>query len=229
MTSADIASIVDQINAVDRLPCRIVVTGGEPTLHSECVGFCKYIKDHIIGKGGEFLLDTNFSNPDVNSRCEEIGFAILDYKGSRDPDALRQKMANEHFNIYLSPKVEHIPADSPSQCRVLNGVYGGYTCGISVHRFRGSIRWCWCSGGSSLCKLLQHEEFLFGTLKELLKSDVGLFRKTVCPHCMYLANNRVYARDSVGHVSSCFTAGLEAMKAYNDGVNKAQQPQSKGI
>ena len=213
MTSGDVASIVDQINALDPSPGLIIVIGGEPTIHPKCVEFCRYIKDNLR-RGGELLLDTNFSHPDVCSRCEEVGFKLRDYKGSRDPEEVFRRKADYHFNVLLSPKDEHQVAIDPKKCNVLNGLGGSWSCGMSIHRYRGSVRWCWCPGGSSICKLLQREEFMFPTLEALFNSDVSEFRRTICPHCQYLARPQIMARDSAGRVSACFRKGLEALKQY---------------
>ena len=220
MTDDDVASVVSQINALDPSPGLIIVIGGEPTLHPRCVEYCRYIKEHLR-RGGELLLDTNFSNPDVCAECEKVGFTLRDYKGSRDPDEVFRRKASYHFNVLISPKHEHLNAIDPRQCNVLNGLGGAWSCGLSVHRYKGALRWCWCPGGSSICKLLRREEFMFGTLAELYSSDVDLFRRTICPHCQYLARPQILARDSMGRVSECFREGLEELKRYNAAAESA--------
>ena len=227
MTYKDIGSVVNQINALDPAPGLVIVIGGEPTLHPECAGFCRYIKDNLK-RGGELLLDTNFSRPDVIAACEAVGFTVRDYKGSRDPDEVFRRKASYHFNVLLSPKDEHLPAVSPKQCNVLNGLGGSWTCGMSIHRYRGALRWCWCPGGSSICKLLRREEFLFPTLSDLFNSDVDLFRSTICPHCMYLARPQILAKDSMGRVSECFKQGLAELRAYVAEAVKANSGHSAG-
>jgi len=220
MTQEDIESIVRQINALDPAPGLMIVIGGEPTLHPKCAEFCRYIKGNLR-RGGSLLLDTNFSNPDVIADCEAAGFKVRDYKGSRDPDEVFRRKADYHFNVLLSPKDEHIPAVDPKQCNVLNGLGGSWSCGMSIHRYKGAVRWCWCPGGSSLCKLLQREEFMFPTLRDLFNSNVDEFRRTICPHCMYLARPQILAKDSMGRVSECFKRGLSELKEYMAEAEKA--------
>ena len=59
----------------------VVITGGEPTLHTDLLAFCRKIKD----LGFSLKLDTNGSNPDILTRLLEeklIDYVAMDIKSN---------------------------------------------------------------------------------------------------------------------------------------------------
>ena len=214
MSQDDVASIVEQINACDSAPKRVIVVGGEPTLHPRCVEYCRYIKEHLRSYS-QLRMNTNFSNREVASAVEALGYDLADYLGTRDPEELKIKKAAVHYNSMLSPKDEGIPVSDPHSCFILRGLDGSGPCGMCVHRYKGRLQWCYCPNATSICKLLQREpEFMFPTLAELLDSSKDTLCREVCVHCMAIAKSQVLARDTPGRVSRCFQAGLQALRAY---------------
>ena len=217
MTPEDVASVVSQINANDPSPGRIIVVGGEPTLHPKCVEYCRYIKDNVRSFS-QLRLNTNFSHPGVSDSVASLGYDLADYLGSRDPAELRRIKANTHYNSLLSPREEGIPIDDPHNCFILRGLDGSGPCGMCVHRYRGRLWWCYCPNATSLAKLLGREdEFMFRTLADLLRSDKGRLCSEICVHCMSIARRQLLAKDTEGRVSRCFKKGLAAFRKYAGG------------
>lgn len=228
MTREDVESFVRQVSAMDAAPGRIVVVGGEPTLHPRCIEYCEYIKDNLTG-ARKYVLCTNLSRPAVCRQVVDLGYELLDpYYKEGDVEGLRRSKEAYHFNMLLSPKEEHLNAVKPNDCQVRWG-QSREGCGLSCHRYRGSLKWCWCPDGTSLCKLLRREEFMFPTLAELYQSDWDEFSREICPHCMQLARPWVYVRDTRGRVSECFKAGLQAIKEYNAEVRRMQASNARGV
>jgi len=216
MTSEDIASIIDQINANDKEPKRMIVVGGEPTLHPKCVEFCKYIKEHVSSYS-QLRMNTNFSNQEMVSEIEKLGYDMADYLGPRDADKLRRIKADVHYNSLISPKEEGLPISDPHSCFILRGLGGSGPCGICVHRYKGRLQWCYCPNATSICKLIRREdEFMFPTLAELFRSSIDKLCSEVCVHCMAIAKKQLLAKDTPGKVSECFKAGLEAFRRYGE-------------
>lgn len=221
MTTEELESVIDQINTADPAPGQIIVIGGEPTLHPRCIEYCKYIKEHIKSRYS-LRIESNCSNQDIISAVEAMGYHVGDYLGSRDGDELRRIKANVHYETMLSPAYEGMPRNDPKTCFVLNGLSGTGPCGLTVHKYRGRLTWCYCPGAGSLCKLLQREdEFMFPTLADLLSSDMDRLRSEICVHCMAMAKHRIYAKDSGGRVSECFAAGLAAYRKYGEDAEAA--------
>lgn len=223
MTPEDVASVVEQINANDRDPQRIIVVGGEPTLHPKCVEYCRYIKEHARGFS-QLRLNTNFTNPGVVSEVEGLGYNVADYLGPRDPDSQRRAKADTHYNSLISPNEAGIPIDDPHNCFVLRGIGGNGPCGICVHRYRGRLVWCYCPNATSIAKLLGREdEFMFPTLRDLFHSSIDRLCSEVCVHCMSIARRPVLAKDSPGQVSECFRRGLAEFRRYGESAGVAAE------
>lgn len=221
MTQEDIESIVSQINELDRDPRRLIVVGGEPTLHPKCVDYCRYIKEHARGFS-QLRLNTNFSNKEVVADIEALGYDVADYLGPRNAEAQMKAKFNTHYNILISPKEEGIPTVDPHSCFILSGIGGGGPCGICVHKYRGKLVWCYCPNATSIAKLLGREdEFLFPTLRDLFMSSIDKLCDEVCVHCMSIAKKQVLAKDSRGRVSKCFSVGLERFREYGRAIDPA--------
>jgi len=220
MTDEDIASIVDQINELDRLPQRLIVVGGEPTLHPRCVEFCRYIKEHVRSYT-QLRMNTNFSDKSVVAEVEALGYDMADYLGPKDADAQRKAKVEVHYNSLISPKDENIPINDPHGCFVLRGIGGSGPCGICVHKYRGALKWCYCPNATSIVKLLRREdEFMFPTLRDLFLSSIDKLCEEVCVHCMAIAKKPLLAKDTAGRVSACFKEGLAAVREYSASVSR---------
>lgn len=223
MTPDDIRSIVDQINANDKNPRRIIVIGGEPTLHPKCLEYCRYIKDNLRSYS-ELRMNTNFSRQDIASEVEKMGYGLADYLGPRDPESQRKAKFDTHYNALISPSEAGIPIQDPRSCFILKGVLSNGPCGMCVHKYKGRVVWCYCPNATSIAKLLQREdEFMFPTLAELLRSDMDKLCSEVCVHCMSIAYRPILAKDTIGQVSKCFSKGLAEFKKY--GAAQGPEPE----
>lgn len=214
LTMEDIASIVNQINTYDPDQGNISVLGGEPTLNNLCTDICKYLKNNLR-TARSFILATNSSNNDVADAICKLGFRVL--RDTLDEEGSRLSKANRHWNIAISPKEEGIPLVGSPKDDCINA------CGISVHKYRGSLKWCWCGPSTTIAKLLCREDFMKPSLKELLISDLSNFISEVCSNCIQIAKYRPLAKDTPDKISECFKKGLEEIKKYNDEVNAASK------
>lgn len=219
MTLDDIKSAIEQINTNDSTPRRIIIVGGEPTLHPKCLEYCKYVKEHVRSYS-QLRMNTNFSNPKMVEEVEALGYTIADYLGPRDADAQRKAKFNLHYNALMSPADEGLATNDPRSCFILSGISGDGPCGICVHKYKGRLVWCYCPNATSIAKLLRREdEFMFPTLADLFKSSRDKLCDELCRHCMALAKTPILAKDTPGRVSKCFREGLAAFRAYGAAAN----------
>lgn len=217
MTMDDVESIVAQINEVDPNKNCIRIIGGEPTLHSQCYEICQYVKNNIENAKLLEIYSNHTNNALLDVIKADLGFNVRMDDG-RDPKGTLVSKIIKHRNPYISPKADNLASidSSPYNCFALS------SCGIDVHKWRGSLVWSWCPPGSSVCKMLKKEEYLKPTLRKLLASDFSKYADEVCGNCFYRLRTPVYMKDSKGTVSSCFKEGLEDLKKYNEELNSQQ-------
>lgn len=193
--------VLDEIIAADKQVRKFTVMGGEPTLNENCVEICRLIRKRL-GSGVVLSLATNHTNNDMCRAVERFGFRVRRDDATSDPKIAAVRKAERHINIMLSPTEDGVGVSDPHRCWVFG------RCGISIHKWHGCVKWCWCGAGTSVCKMLGREEFMKPSLDELFSSGTEKWFSDVCPHCQYISRQPVKARDSAGRVSKCFIDGL---------------------
>jgi len=207
MTLDDVASVAEQINEIDTGQGNITVMGGEPTLNPLCLEICRYLKSSMP-RMKSFSMSTNHSDNDMAGRVAALGFHVRMDDGSDDVAKVARNKVNKHCAFLMSPSELGLETVYPAGCWIRRD------CGISIHKWRGSLVWNWCGAGTSLCKLLRREDLLKPSLKELLKSDYGAYMNDVCANCMYMSRSKIMAKDAPGQVSECFRQGLDCINEY---------------
>ena len=207
----DIKQVIEEINKLDNDVEHVTVIGGEPTLNQHCVEICAFIKDNVK-KCKCFKLATNHTDEKTAAEVKKLGFTIRQDDGTSDVKDILKNKLGKHLDIMQSPRELGLQVNEPRDCWVLN------RCGISVHRYKGSLKWCWCGAGTSVCKMLREEHFMKDSLEELLESGREDYFKRICPNCMYLSKEKLYAHDK-REASECFKEGIEQLslcKTEND-------------
>ena len=197
--------ILNEINNIKIKIDKFTVIGGEPTLNKECYEICKYVHNNL-NLCKVFMLATNHTNETLANEIQNLGFIIrYDDNSNNTIDIAKQKF-NKHLNILVSPKEENYKIINLQQCWILN------TCGISIHKYNGQIKYGWCGAGTSICKLLLKTSFMKNSLLELLNSDISSYFNEICPNCIYSSLIKEYIKDNKNKISKCFMTGLNQLK-----------------
>lgn len=195
MTMDDIIHITKEINDIGTENFHhLTVIGGEPTLHSNFLEICKYLKDNL-----NMMLDvsTNSSNnAKYKSILDSMGIKLYTMNGLNN-----SKLKNDfHCNFYLSPTENN--QELRQDC--------GINCGISICKINNELIYSHCSNQIFLAYMLKKQNLLYKSLKDVMNIDSydNIVTKTVCKHCQFMSKKWIKYKYN-NKISDCFKEGLE--------------------
>jgi organic radical activating enzyme len=209
ITLDETKQIIDEINQFDNIyHKRFVIIGGEPSLNPQCYEICKYIKENL--KNVEKIeFGTNHSNAKLCKEISKLNINVRWDEESSDLEVIRKRKFEKHQNFLVSPFEKNLMLKK-EPCYI----YKKY--GPNIHKYKGKIKYFICGSGSSLCKLLNKEELMFDTFKDLMYANIKEIQSIICPHCMHHAQQKIFVKDNKDEVSNCFKDGLNRLlKDFN--------------
>lgn len=164
---------LDECNSLNFKLDDIVIIGGEPALHPQCIEFIKLSKDYVTKNGGQVILFSNNYSERSHSIIEYVksNSLCVIYEPTFKTKKVNHAESDDDFCVFISPTDIAKKRIDPCGC---------YTyCGFSMD----SLGYTCCSLGGMISSLLC-PEVRTRNLRDLLDEDFTKRQLSeLCRHC----------------------------------------------